>query len=87
MPTSSTQSSVARLCPESRQGKRTSTEPIEVGATYVRHARFALRYALDLADSVTAGHISLDNAPRRHEMVGEAELVVDFDQQLWQFDP
>lgn len=53
---------VAKISPESQQGKRTSIKTIEVSPGYVNHACIVLQHAPDLAASVLAGSISLDNA-------------------------
>lgn len=53
---------VAKISPESQQGKRTSIKTIEVSPGYVSHARIVLQHAPDLANAVLMGHLSLDNA-------------------------
>lgn len=54
---------VARICPETHQGKRaTSSESDEVSGTRLRMARAVLKWAPEMADAVLAGATGLDAA-------------------------
>jgi hypothetical protein len=51
---------IAILYPEGGRGK--TPRHVEFSGERIRQARFVLRYASDLLDSVRSGAISLDNA-------------------------
>ncbi len=54
---------VAKIYPETSQGKRTSEDFSEVASRrYINMARTVLQYAPDLADNVLTGAMSLDAA-------------------------
>jgi hypothetical protein len=53
---------VAKITPMQQGKKKTSSISEEVSSTHISRARTVLRHAPDLAASVIAGHISLDNA-------------------------
>jgi hypothetical protein len=59
---------LAKIHPETRQGKRTSSESDEVGVSHRRlaNARLILRYAPGLGDEVVAGTIALGMALLPH---------------------
>lgn len=53
---------VAKLYPESRQGKKTSVKNTDVSSEYVKHARTVLRWLPEIADLVMAGTKPLSEA-------------------------
>ncbi len=72
---------VARISPEPQKLRCKDSSPLEIkglNSTYVSQARFVLRHASDLADSVINGSLSLDKAYEEACLrKGQADSYVD----------
>jgi hypothetical protein len=62
---------VAKLYPESRQGKKTSVKITEVSSEYVKHARTVLAWLPQIADAVLAGNKPLGEAYQEAQRLKE----------------